>query len=104
MEELLPYHLEPEYSDRENLDDDHDVDVDDDDDSHSSSFPDLTHELVTDIADRVGNMDWCSCGSFIAMEAERECLCYQEYEELGDKMDFSSCLTQNVSFVTVFGW
>ena len=91
MEELLPYQFEPEYSDREDLADD-----DDDDDSHS--FPDLTHELETD---RVGNIDWCSCGSCTAMETERECLCCQEYEELGDKMDFISCLTENASFVTV---
>ena len=62
------------------------------------SFPNLTHELETD---RVGHIIWCSCGSCTAMETERECLCCQEYEELGDKMDFISCLTQNASFVTV---
>ena len=94
MEEILPYLLEPEYSDHEDLDDE----------TLTRAFPDLTHELETDIAARVGNMDWCCCGRCIAMETERECLCRQEYEELGDKMDFSSCLTQNVSFVTVFGW
>ena len=94
MEEILPYHLEPEYSDHEDLDDE----------TLTRAFPDLTHELETDIAARVGNTDWCCCGHCIAMETERECLCCQEYEELGDKMDFSSCLTQNVSFVTVFGW
>ena len=103
MEEILPYHLEPEYSDREDLDDDHDVSTSTTT-TLTRAFPELTHELETDIAARVGNMDWCSCGSCIAMETERECLCCQEYEELGDKMDFSSCLTQNVSFVTAFGW
>ena len=40
MEELLLYQFEPEYSDREDLDDD-------DDDSHS--FPVLTHELETQV-------------------------------------------------------
>ena len=62
MEEILSYdHFEPEYSNRE--------DLEDDDDSHS--FLDFSHELETD---RVGNINWCSCGSCIAMETERECL------------------------------
>ena len=101
MEELLPYHFEPEYSGREELDDDHDVDVDDDDDdSHSSSFPDLTHELETDIADRVGNMDWCSCGSCIARERMPLLPRVRRSSELGDKMDFNS----RTLALLLFGW
>ena len=41
MEEILPYHLEPEYSDREDLDDDHDVV-----DSHSSVSRPYSRSLV----------------------------------------------------------
>ena len=59
MEELLPYQFEPEYSD----DEEQCPDVD------SGGKP--THEPQTE--QRIGNIDWCTCGSCSTMETVREC-------------------------------
>ena len=88
MEEVLPYQFEPEFSES-------DSEGFREGDPRDISEPSSQHEQ------RVGNTDWCRCGGCITMETERECFCCEEYHELGDKMYFITCVTENTSFTTV---
>ena len=44
---------------------------------------------------RLGNTEWCTCEHCSAMATVQECVCCQEMDSLGNKMDHLQCITQN---------
>ncbi|XP_058957973.2 P2X purinoceptor 7-like [Pocillopora verrucosa] len=56
----------------------------------------------TSTRSRLGNREWCSYGNCQEMPTENECICCQEMDVLGDRLDLEGnklqCITEHGSF------
>ncbi|XP_062523092.1 uncharacterized protein LOC134197757 [Corticium candelabrum] len=94
MTDIEPYRFEPE---RRVVDD-----------SSSTEDADSTENLdgdngreSTEDGERVGNTEWCSCGTCGIMPTGKECLCCQEIDELDWMLHGLRCITQHEDFASV---
>ena len=68
---------------------------------YSSSSEHGSLAEARDLAERLGNLDWCACSLCDSMPTARECLCCQEMDELGWIQGELPCITQHEEFSAV---